>query len=159
MVAKVDATVAPKSAGSYEVEGYPTIKFIANGFPIDYKGGRNSDDMFTWLQSFFTSKIEALTEEQVKEKIGSEDFLLVQGASAEQLQILEVANFVDEAVKYYSLPDGEYRVTLHLKKDSKALDFAGELTVKDLTAWTIQNSLPVVVPLNSEGQTRAIFEN
>jgi protein disulfide-isomerase-like protein len=158
-IAKVDATVAEKSAGGYEVEGYPTIKFIANGFPIDYKGGRNANDMLEWLESFFTSKIEALTEVQVKEKIGSEDFLLVQGASAEQLQTLEVANFVDEAVKYYSLADGEYRVTLHLKKDSKVLDFTGELNVKDLTAWTIQNSLPVVVPLNSEGQTRAIFEN
>ncbi len=158
-IAKVDATAATKSAGEYEVEGYPTIKFLANGFPIDYKGGRTADDMLEWLESFFTSKIEGLTEEQVKEKIGSEDFLLVQGASAEQLQTLEVANFVDEAIKYYSLAEGEYRVTLHLKKDSKALDFAGELSVKDLTAWTLQNSLPVVVPLNSEAQTRVVFEN
>jgi hypothetical protein len=75
------------------------------------------------------------------------------------VKVLEIANFVDETVEYYSLPDGEFRITLHLKKDSKALDFAGELSVTDLTAWTLENSLPVVVPLNSEPHTRAVFEN
>ena len=159
VVAKVDATAAEKASGAYEVEGYPTIKFIANGFPIDYRSGRTAEDMAKWLDSFFTSTIESLTEEQVKEKIGSEDFLLVQGVSPQQLEALQIANFVDQAVKYYLIADGEYRVTLHLKKDSKALDYIGALNVKEITAWTLGNSLPVVVPLNSEAQTRTVFEN
>ncbi len=158
-MAKVDATVAEKTSSSYEVEGYPTIKFVANGFPIDYRSGRTAEDMQEWLDSFFTSQIETVTEAQVKEKIGSEDFLLVQGVSAAQLEVLQIANFVDEAVKYYLIADGEFRVTLHLKKDSKALDYSGALSVKELTAWTLGNSLPVVVPLNSEAQTRTVFEN
>lgn len=41
-MAKVDATAAEKASGAYEVEGYPTIKFIANGFPIDYQSGRTA---------------------------------------------------------------------------------------------------------------------
>jgi len=51
--------------------------------------------MAKWLDSFFTSTIESVTEEQVKEKIGSEDFLLVQGVSPQQLEVLQIANFVD----------------------------------------------------------------
>jgi protein disulfide-isomerase A1 len=70
-IAKVDATVAEKTSSSHNVEGYPTLKFLANGFPIDYKGGRTAEDMLAWLESFFEVKIAGLSEEQVKEKIGS----------------------------------------------------------------------------------------
>lgn len=85
--------------------------------------------------------------------------MLIQGASAEQLKVLEVANFVDQAVEYYSIAEGEYRITLYLKKDSKILDFTGELSVKVLTTWTVENSSPSLVPLDSEEHTRIVFEN
>lgn len=49
VIAKVDATVAEKTASSFGVEGFPTINFIANGFPIQYKGERNAAGMQQWL--------------------------------------------------------------------------------------------------------------
>lgn len=113
--------------------------------------------MQEWLESFFSSKIASLTEVELKEKIGSKDFLLIQGASTEQLKVLEIANFVDQSVPYYSLSEGEYRITLYLKKDSKILDYSGNVNVKELTAWALQNSLPSIVPLNGEQQTRSVF--
>ncbi|XP_028289856.1 protein disulfide-isomerase A4 [Gouania willdenowi] len=39
-VAKVDATVASKVAGRFDVSGYPTIKILKNGEPVDYEGDR-----------------------------------------------------------------------------------------------------------------------
>jgi hypothetical protein len=78
----VDATVAENASALYKVEGYPTLKFLANGFPIDYKSGRTAEDILQWIDSFFTNKIASLSETEVKEKIGSEDFLLIQGATA-----------------------------------------------------------------------------
>ncbi|XP_069561618.1 protein disulfide-isomerase A4 [Brachyistius frenatus] len=39
-VAKVDATVASEVAGKFEVSGYPTIKILKNGEPVDYDGDR-----------------------------------------------------------------------------------------------------------------------
>jgi Thioredoxin-like domain len=100
-----------------------------------------------------------LSENEVKQKIGSEDFLLIQGASAEQLKVLEVANFVDKAVNYYVIAEGEPKITLYLKKDSRTLDYTGELTLTDLVAWTIDASSPPVVFLDSEEQTKSVFEN
>lgn len=39
-VAKVDATVASELASRFEVSGYPTIKILKKGEPVDYDGDR-----------------------------------------------------------------------------------------------------------------------
>lgn len=39
-VAKVDATVATDLASRFEVAGYPTIKILKKGEPVDYEGER-----------------------------------------------------------------------------------------------------------------------
>lgn len=39
-VAKVDATKADTVASRFDVSGYPTIKILKNGEPIDYDGER-----------------------------------------------------------------------------------------------------------------------
>lgn len=40
-MAKVDATVATELASRFEVSGYPTIKILKNGEPVDYDGERS----------------------------------------------------------------------------------------------------------------------
>lgn len=42
VVAKVDATVATNASSQYEVEGYPTLKFLVNGFAVEYREGRTA---------------------------------------------------------------------------------------------------------------------
>jgi len=49
-LAKVDATQETVAAGTYEVRGYPTIKFFVNGKPMDYKGGRTGELIVSWLE-------------------------------------------------------------------------------------------------------------
>lgn len=39
-VAKVDATVATNLASRFDVSGYPTIKILKKGEPVDYDGER-----------------------------------------------------------------------------------------------------------------------
>ncbi len=39
-MAKVDATIASQLASRFEVSGYPTIKILKNGEPVDYDGER-----------------------------------------------------------------------------------------------------------------------
>ncbi len=40
-VAKVDATKAGGLGSRFEVSGYPTIKILKKGEPVDYDGDRN----------------------------------------------------------------------------------------------------------------------
>lgn len=71
---------------------------------------------------------------------------------------MEIANFVDQSVAYYQT-EGDYKITLYLAKDSQTLEYSGELNADDLTKWTASSSMPSVVPLNSEQQTKLVFEN
>ncbi|CAD5214912.1 unnamed protein product [Bursaphelenchus okinawaensis] len=50
-LAKVDATVEPKLAKRFNVEGYPTVKFFEGGKdPIDYDGQRDAESIVQWVQ-------------------------------------------------------------------------------------------------------------
>lgn len=62
-VVKVDATVATEVAGRFEVQGYPTIKILKNGEPVDYDGdrtekGKNSSQPFNPKPIMFFEKHE-----------------------------------------------------------------------------------------------------
>lgn len=46
---KVDATIQTKLAEDNAVRGYPTLKFYRNGAPIEYTGGRQADDIVSWV--------------------------------------------------------------------------------------------------------------
>lgn len=42
-VAKIDATAATSLASRFDVSGYPTIKILKKGQPVDYDGSRTED--------------------------------------------------------------------------------------------------------------------
>jgi protein disulfide-isomerase A1 len=48
-IAKMDATVHKAIAKKYEVKGYPTLKWFSHGEPINYAGGRKTDDIVTYV--------------------------------------------------------------------------------------------------------------
>jgi protein disulfide-isomerase A1 len=48
-IAKLDATVHPKAAERFQVQGYPTLKFFRNGEATEYNGGRTADDIVSWI--------------------------------------------------------------------------------------------------------------
>lgn len=47
---KVDATVQSELGERFKIRGYPTIKFFIDGTPIEYAGGRSSDEIIQWIK-------------------------------------------------------------------------------------------------------------
>lgn len=46
-LAQVDATKETELAKKFEVSGYPTLKFMVKGSPINYEGGRVEKDIIS----------------------------------------------------------------------------------------------------------------
>jgi len=51
VIVAVDATVSPKAAQKFGVQGYPTIKYFAKGSTTaeEYNGGRTADTIIEWV--------------------------------------------------------------------------------------------------------------
>lgn len=89
--------------------------------------------------------------------IGSADFVLIQGASSQQLQSLRFAEALG-GIKYYAIEEGEFKITLHLK-NSKTFEYGGAVNIKDLAEWALHNSMGSLVALTSSEVIRHVFEN
>jgi protein disulfide-isomerase A1 len=48
-VAKIDADAHQSVKGTYQVQGFPTLIFFANGQQIKYNGQRTKEFMVNWL--------------------------------------------------------------------------------------------------------------
>lgn len=40
------------------MQGYPSIKLIVSGTPIDYDGARTTEAMQTWIQKMISSEVK-----------------------------------------------------------------------------------------------------
>ena len=156
VIAHVDATVSPKVAEEAKVDGYPTLKLIVQGLAIDYNDERSFDAMKKWLDEMMAKDVPDISEEKVKELIGSTTFLLIQGATDDQMQLLRFAQS-DGSIDFYQLKGGDPKITLYLK-NSKTLDYTGELKPGPLSAWTLENTIGSLIPLSNNDYIKHVFE-
>ncbi|XP_034017272.1 protein disulfide-isomerase A4-like [Thalassophryne amazonica] len=84
-VAKVDITVASELASRFDVSGYPTIKILKKGEPLDYDGKRTEKDIVARVkevsQPDWTPPPEAtlvLTKDNFDETVDNADIILVE---------------------------------------------------------------------------------
>ncbi|XP_076014232.1 protein disulfide-isomerase A4 [Genypterus blacodes] len=84
-VAKVDATVASSVASKFEVSGYPTIKILKKGEPVDYDGERTQTAIVARVkevaQPDWKPPPEAtlvLTKDNFDETVNNADIILVE---------------------------------------------------------------------------------
>ncbi|XP_068252831.1 protein disulfide-isomerase A4 isoform X1 [Nyctibius grandis] len=84
-VAKIDATAATSLASRFDVSGYPTIKILKKGQPVDYDGSRTEDAIVAKVKEVsdpnWTPPPEAtlvLTQDNFDEVVNGADIILVE---------------------------------------------------------------------------------
>lgn len=162
-LAKVDATEETDLAEKHGVRGYPTLKFFRKGSPVDYTGGRTSDDIVNWLLKKTGPVAKELgSVDEAKSFIDGADVVVVgffkdQGSSAAKV-FLEAAATIDDhpigisssddVFSEYSASDGN--IILFKKFDEGKAVLDGEITEQAIKKFVAAQSLPLVVEFNHD---------
>ncbi|XP_046994581.1 protein disulfide-isomerase [Schistocerca americana] len=162
-LAKVDATEETDLAEKHGVRGYPTLKFFRKGSPVDYTGGRTSDDIVNWLLKKTGPVAKELgSVEEAKSFIDGDNVVVVgffkdQGSSAAKV-FLEAAATIDDhpigisssddVFSEYSASDGN--IILFKKFDEGKAVMDGEVTEQAIKKFVAAQSLPLVVEFNHD---------
>lgn len=163
-LAKVDATQEQELAESYGVRGYPTLKFFRNGSPIDYSGGRQADDIITWLKKKTgPPALEVSSAEQAKELIAANNVIIFgffsDQSSTKAKAFLGVASGVDDQVfavvsdekVIAELEAEDEDVVLFKNFEEPRVKFDGEKFDEDLfKTWVFVQSMPTIVEFSHE---------
>ncbi|XP_049859102.1 protein disulfide-isomerase [Schistocerca gregaria] len=162
-LAKVDATEETDLAEKHGVRGYPTLKFFRKGSPVDYTGGRTSEDIVNWLLKKTGPVAKELgSVEEAKSFIDGDNVVVVgffkdQGSSAAKV-FLEAAATIDDhpigisssddVFSEYSASDGN--IILFKKFDEGKAVMDGEVTEQAIKKFVAAQSLPLVVEFNHD---------
>jgi len=160
---KVDATEESELAEEFGVRGYPTLKFFRSGSPIDYNGGRQADDIVSWLSKKTGPPAKELESVEAAEEFLKENNVAVVGffgdrESAEAKVFLATANQVDdypfaitkneEVYKKYEASCG--KVILFKQFDDGKAIFDGTFDEASLKKFVAAQAMPLVVDFNHD---------
>jgi len=161
-LAKVDATVETKLAEKYGVQGFPTIKFFKKGTPIEYGGGRTSDEIVAWLNKKTGPPAKTLgTAEEVKAFVEPKDVVVVGFFSDDKSELaqafIKAAEGMDDVEFGITTPgsSGDYEVKddkiVVLKKfDDLRVDYSGEADADAISKFVKAESLALVTEFSDE---------
>jgi len=160
---KVDATVETKLAETYEVRGYPTLKFFRNGKPTEYSGGRDAPSIVSWLNKKTGPAAKELLNVEDAKSFQDSNSVVVIGffknlASDDANVFFEVAGMLDDTpfavtadkdiFKEYKMDkDG---VILLKKFDEGRNDYDDKYDAKKLKSWIQSNALALVNDFTQE---------
>ncbi|XP_047993544.1 protein disulfide-isomerase [Leguminivora glycinivorella] len=163
-LAKVDATQEQELAENYGVRGYPTLKFFKNGSPIDYTGGRQADDIISWLKKKTGPPAVAVTSaEQAKELISANNVIVFgffpNQETTKAKAFLNTAGLVDDQVfaivsdeKLIKELEAEAEdVVLYKNFEEPRVKFEEAVFDEDaFKKWVFVQSMPLVVEFSHE---------
>lgn len=104
-VVKVDAASESELAQRFAIQGFPTLKLFIGGTPVDYKGGREEEEMYTWLVKRSEPAATQVTLADA-DKIDAERlavvYLLPEGDEAALADFQKLANSYDNVHFHYT---------------------------------------------------------
>lgn len=163
LLAKVDATEETSLAERYEVRGYPTLKFFRNGKPVEYNGGRNSDDILKWLKKKTGPAAQTLTTSEEATTYKSSANVVIVGAFAD-LESADAKTFLEAAAENDEYPfaiSSEKSVWTELGIESEGVvllknfdegrnTLEEAVSVEAIKKFVSGNSLPLIVEFSHE---------
>lgn len=162
-LAKVDATEESDLAEEYQVRGYPTLKFFRSGSPIDYSGGRQADDIVSWLLKKTGPAAKELDSVDSVEAFLTENQVAVVGfftdkESDEYKAFVSAANAIDEypfgvssnddVFKKYETKSG--KVILFKQFDEGKVVYDDEFETESIKKFVLSQAMPLVVDFNHD---------
>jgi protein disulfide-isomerase A1 len=162
-LAKVDATEESELAEEYQVRGYPTLKFFRSGSPIDYNGGRQADDIVSWLLKKTGPATKELETVEAAEEFLKEAQVAVVGFftdrdSDEAKAFISTANAVDdypfgitssaEVYKKYETESG--KIVLFKQFDEGKAVYDGKFDTESIKKFVSTEAMPLVVDFNHD---------
>jgi len=160
---KVDATVESELGETYQVRGYPTLKFFKNGTPVEYTGGRQSADIVNWLKKKTGPAAVDLKDKDATAAFIEKEEVVVVGFFKDQesdaaKEFLKVAGAMDDlpfaiTSESESFADNKMEadgIVLFKKFDEGRNDFDGEMTEAEIKTFITANRLPLVIEFTQE---------
>lgn len=167
-LAKVDATEETALGERFEVRGYPTLKFFRNGKPSDYKGGRTSEEIISWLQkrtgpaAMTVDKVETVKLMTEKDDVFVVGFFKDQESEAAKA-FTEVAGDMDD-VQFGITSENDVFSEYEISGDAVVLfknfdDGRADLTdnldsATSLKQFIVANRLPLVTEFTQESASK-----
>ena len=167
ILAKLDATVHSTTAGKFAIQGYPTLKVFLKGKQIEYNGGRNKNDIITWMRKKTGPVSKELSgPEAVEEFKKSAEVVVVHFGNEGFDQYSDYAKSFDDIVFGHCVVDGcashfetENGATVLFKNfDNKRDDLAKGYTSEEFSEFVKSKSTPLVMSFD-EKSAQLVFGN
>lgn len=163
-LAKVDATVQSELGERFKVKGYPTLKFFVEGTPLEYGGGRTSDEIVQWLKKKSGPAAVTLTTVEELTKFQNDNEVAVVGlfdnlentnvalfnSVAKTVDSVSFAIATEAAVLAHLKVSGPQSIVLLKKFDEGRNDFSGEFSEEEIKKFVHANQLALISEFNQE---------
>jgi len=159
---KVDATIETKLSEKFGVQGFPTLKFFKKGSPMEYGGGRTSEEIITWLNKKTGPPAKVLEKaEEVKAFIDPKEVAVVGFFADKESELaaafIKAADGLDDIEFAITTPEasGEYevkedKIVVFKKFDDLRADYEGAADAAAITKFVRGESLALVTEFSDE---------
>lgn len=107
-ITEVDATIEKELAERFKIEGFPTLKLLIDGKPVDYSGEREEEDIYNFIKKRQESPVKAIDNMDEIDKL-----------KESKLAVLLIQDFeeTDEMFKNYTASAYEFEnITFYSSK-------------------------------------------
>ncbi|CAN1346443.1 Protein disulfide isomerase-like 1-4 [Linum perenne] len=174
-LAKVDATEESELSQEYDVQGFPTLVFFADGVNKPYSGQRTKDAIVAWIKKKTGPGISNITTLDDAQRILTSDtkvaLAYLNSLVGPESQELAAASRLEDDVDFYQTVNPDVAKLFHLdpeakrptlvmikKEDEKLSYFDGNFSRSAIAEFVFANKLPLVTIFTRENAP-SVFES